>query len=33
MKNLYFIRHGYALHNFLFWKIGNIAYDIRDKQI
>jgi len=33
MKNLYFIRHGYALHNFLFWKIGNKAYDIRDTQL
>ena len=33
MKNLYFIRHGYALHNFLFWKIGTAAYDIRDTQL
>ena len=33
MKNLYFVRHGYALHNFLYWKIGNKAYDIRDTQL
>jgi len=33
MKNLYLIRHGYALHNFLFWKIGKEAYDIRDTQL
>ena len=33
MKNLYFIRHGYALHNFLYWKIGKNAYDIRDTQL
>ena len=33
MKNLYFVRHGYALHNFLFWKIGKQAYDIRDTQL
>ena len=33
MKNLYFIRHGYALHNFLYWKIGKEAYDIRDTQL
>ena len=26
MKTLYFIRHGTALHNLLFWKIGNEAY-------
>lgn len=32
-KNIYFIRHGYALHNFLFWKIGSKAYDIRDTQL
>jgi len=33
MKNLYLVRHGYALHNFLFWKIGKEAYDIRDTQL
>jgi broad specificity phosphatase PhoE len=33
MKNLYLIRHGYALHNFLYWKIGTDAYDIRDTQL
>ena len=26
MKTLYFIRHGTALHNLLFWDIGNKAY-------
>ena len=33
MKSLHLIRHGYALHNFLFWKIGTSAYDIRDTQL
>jgi len=33
MKTIYFVRHGYALHNFLFWKIGKQAYDIRDTQL
>ena len=33
MKNLYFVRHGYAIHNFLYWKIGKKAYDIRDTQL
>ena len=33
MKNLYFIRHGYALHNQLFFRIGREAYDIRDTQL
>ena len=33
MKNLYLIRHGYALHNFLYWKIGTDTYDIRDTQL
>ncbi len=33
MKTLYFIRHGYALHNFLFWKLGKEAYNIRDTQL
>lgn len=27
IKNLYCIRHGYALHNKLFWDIGNKAYE------
>ena len=26
MKELYFIRHGTALHNILFWEMGNNAY-------
>ena len=25
-KSIYFIRHGYALHNDLFWSIGTDAY-------
>ena len=25
-KSIYFIRHGYALHNDLFWSIGKDAY-------
>ena len=33
MKTLYFVRHGYALHNFLFWKLGKEAYHIRDTQL
>lgn len=33
MKTLYFVRHGYALHNFLFWKLGKEAYNIRDTQL
>ena len=33
MKTLYLIRHGYALHNLLYWKIGKEAYDIRDTQL
>jgi len=32
-KNVYFVRHGYALHNKLFWEIGNNAYKIRDTQL
>ena len=32
-KNVYFVRHGYALHNKLFWDIGNNAYKIRDTQL
>lgn len=33
MKTLHLIRHGYALHNLLYWKIGIAAYDIRDTQL
>ena len=33
MKTLHLIRHGYALHNLLYWKIGTAAYDIRDTQL
>ena len=33
MKTLYFVRHGYALHNFLFWKLNKEAYSIRDTQL
>ena len=32
-KNIYFVRHGYALHNFLFWKLNREAYNIRDTQL
>jgi len=31
--NLYLVRHGYALHNLLFKKIGKEAYNIRDTQL
>ena len=33
-KNCYFIRHGYAIHNQLFWDIGTRAYtDFRDTNL
>ncbi len=33
MKKLFFIRHGYAIHNQLFHQIGKSAYNIRDTQL
>ena len=32
-KTVYFVRHGYALHNMLFHVIGTDAYKIRDTQL
>ena len=33
MKKLFLIRHGYAIHNKLFYQIGKSAYDLRDTQL
>jgi broad specificity phosphatase PhoE len=33
MKKLFLIRHGYAIHNQLFYQIGKSAYNIRDTQL